>query len=146
MPECFKRLCRKSVQARRQICRCGTGRGTTHRPRCGAGKTCRIISLNLKVRKAFPWRAMIISDDDRQLVESELIYKLAPENVIENTDWIKPGKVAWDWWNALNIYGVDFKSGVNNATYKYYIDFAQNTASITLSSTKAGITSTTSCM
>ncbi|MBW6534372.1 MAG: glycoside hydrolase family 97 protein [Mariniphaga sp.] len=74
--------------------------------------------------KSFPWRAIIISDDDRQLVESELIYKLAPENVLENTDWIKPGKVAWDWWNALNIYGVDFKSGVNNATYKYYIDFA----------------------
>ncbi len=74
--------------------------------------------------KSFPWRAMIISDDDRQLVESELIYKLAPENVLENTGWIKPGKVAWDWWNALNIYGVDFKSGVNNATYKYYIDFA----------------------
>jgi alpha-glucosidase len=74
--------------------------------------------------KSFPWRAMIISDDDRQLVESELIYKLAPENVLEETGWIKPGKVAWDWWNALNIYGVDFKSGVNNATYKYYIDFA----------------------
>lgn len=50
--------------------------------------------------KSFPWRAIIISDDDRQLVESELIFKLAPENVIENTDWIKPGKVAWDWWNA----------------------------------------------
>ncbi|WP_372947997.1 glycoside hydrolase family 97 protein [Mariniphaga sp.] len=74
--------------------------------------------------KSFPWRAMIISDDDKQLVESELIYKLAPENVLENTDWIKPGKVAWDWWNALNVYGVDFKSGVNNTTYKYYIDFA----------------------
>ena len=74
--------------------------------------------------KSFPWRAMIISDDDKQLVESELIYKLAPENVLEETGWIKPGKVAWDWWNALNIYGVDFKSGVNNATYKYYIDFA----------------------
>ncbi len=74
--------------------------------------------------KNFPWRAMIISDDDRQLVESELIYKLAPENVLDDTGWIKPGKVAWDWWNALNIYGVDFKSGVNNATYKYYIDFA----------------------
>ncbi len=74
--------------------------------------------------KSFPWRAMIISDEDRQLVESELIFKLAPENVIENTDWIKPGKVAWDWWNALNVYNVDFKSGVNNDTYKYYIDFA----------------------
>ncbi len=74
--------------------------------------------------KSFPWRVVIISDNDRQLVESELIFKLAPENVLENTTWIKPGKVAWDWWNALNIYGVDFKSGVNNATYKYYIDFA----------------------
>ncbi len=74
--------------------------------------------------RTFPWRAMIISEKDADLVQSELIYKLAPENVLENTDWIKPGKVAWDWWNACNIYGVDFKSGVNNDTYKYYIDFA----------------------
>ncbi|MFW6289323.1 MAG: glycoside hydrolase family 97 protein [Mariniphaga sp.] len=74
--------------------------------------------------KSFPWRVMIITTDDRQLVETEMIYKLAPENTLENTAWIKPGKVAWDWWNALNVYGVDFKSGVNNDTYKYYIDFA----------------------
>lgn len=74
--------------------------------------------------KSFPWRAIIISEEDKELVQSELIYKLAPENVLEDTGWIKPGKVAWDWWNALNVYGVDFESGVNNATYKYYIDFA----------------------
>ncbi len=74
--------------------------------------------------KSFPWRVMIITTEDRQLVESEMIYKLAPENTIDNTEWIEPGKVAWDWWNALNVYGVDFKSGVNNDTYKYYIDFA----------------------
>lgn len=74
--------------------------------------------------RTFPWRAMIISEKDADLVQSELIYKLAPKNVLENTDWIKPGKVAWDWWNACNIYGVDFESGVNNNTYKYYIDFA----------------------
>jgi len=72
----------------------------------------------------FPWRLMIISENDAELVESELVYKLAPELKIESTDWIKPGKVAWDWWNACNVYGVDFKSGVNNDTYKYYIDFA----------------------
>ncbi|MFW5756038.1 MAG: glycoside hydrolase family 97 N-terminal domain-containing protein, partial [Tangfeifania sp.] len=29
--------------------------------------------------KSFPWRAMIIADEDKQLVQSELIYKLAPE-------------------------------------------------------------------
>ena len=41
-----------------------------------------------------------------------------------DTKWIKPGQVAWDWWNANNIYGVDFRAGINNDTYKYYIDFA----------------------
>ena len=74
--------------------------------------------------RSFPWRALLISENDEELVQSELIYKLAPELKIQNTEWIKPGKVAWDWWNANNIYGVDFKSGVNNDTYKYYIDFA----------------------
>ncbi len=74
--------------------------------------------------RVFPWRVMLITENDAGLVQSNLIYKLAPRQKIENTDWIKPGKVAWDWWNANNIYGVDFESGVNNATYKYYIDFA----------------------
>ena len=74
--------------------------------------------------RVFPWRVMLITENDAGLVQSNLIYKLAPGQKIENTDWIKPGKVAWDWWNANNIYGVDFESGVNNATYKYYIDFA----------------------
>lgn len=72
----------------------------------------------------FPWRLMVITENDVDLVKSELVYLLGPENRIEDTSWIKPGKVAWDWWNANNIYGVDFKSGVNNETYKYYIDFA----------------------
>ncbi|RIJ50866.1 glycoside hydrolase family 97 protein [Maribellus luteus] len=74
--------------------------------------------------RSFPWRALLITENDEALVQSELIYKLAPELKIQNTEWIKPGKVAWDWWNANNIYGVDFESGVNNDTYKYYIDFA----------------------
>ncbi|WP_167604700.1 glycoside hydrolase family 97 protein [Maribellus sediminis] len=72
----------------------------------------------------FPWRVMLITENDADLIQSDLIYQLAPEQLIENTDWIKPGKVAWDWWNANNIYGVDFESGINNQTYKYYIDFA----------------------
>lgn len=74
--------------------------------------------------RSFPWRVMIVSEKDADLVQSELIYKLAPENVLQETNWIKPGKVAWDWWNANNIYGVDFEAGVNTETYKYYIDFA----------------------
>jgi alpha-glucosidase len=43
---------------------------------------------------------------------------------VDDTSWIKPGKVAWEWWNNLNLYDVDFKTGINNETYKYYIDFA----------------------
>lgn len=74
--------------------------------------------------RTFPWRVMLITEKDADLVQSELIYKLGPELKIEDASWIKPGKVAWDWWNANNIYGVDFEAGVNNNTYKYYIDFA----------------------
>lgn len=75
-------------------------------------------------KREYPWRIFIISDDDRTFVESNLSFQLSRPLAIENTEWIKPGKVAWDWYNANNIYGVDFKSGLNTATYKYYIDFA----------------------
>lgn len=75
-------------------------------------------------RRTFPWRVAVISDRDGALVESNLVYLLARENRIVDTSWIKPGKVAWDWYNANNIYGVDFKAGINTETYKYYIDFA----------------------
>lgn len=74
--------------------------------------------------RSFPWRVFIISDDDRVLVSSNLSYQLAAPNALKNTDWIKPGKVAWDWYNDNNIYGVDFKAGLNTETYKYFIDFA----------------------
>jgi alpha-glucosidase len=74
--------------------------------------------------RAFPWRVFVIAQNDAKLIESNLVFKLAPPNKIEDTKWIKPGHVAWDWWNANNIYGVDFRAGINNDTYKYYIDFA----------------------
>ena len=53
-----------------------------------------------------------------------MVYKLATPNQLADISWIKPGKVAWDWWNDWNIRNVDFESGVNDETYKYYIDFA----------------------
>lgn len=71
----------------------------------------------------YPWRAMIVAENDANLVTNQLIYKLAPESQ-GNFSWVKPGKIAWDWYNALILTGVDFKCGVNNDTYKYYIDFA----------------------
>lgn len=77
-----------------------------------------------KGKRDFPWRVMIITNDDKQLLESTLVYQLSATTKLQDTSWIKPGKVAWDWYNANNIYGVDFKSGINTQTYKYYIDFA----------------------
>jgi alpha-glucosidase len=74
--------------------------------------------------RTFPWRVFVISPSDAGLVESDLVYKLAKPSMIKETDWIKPGQVSWDWWNDNNIYGVDFRAGINNETYKYYIDFA----------------------
>lgn len=77
-----------------------------------------------KGTRTFPWRVFVISSNDIGLVENDLVQKLAPRNQLTETEWIKPGQVAWDWWNANNIYGVDFMAGINNDTYKYYIDFA----------------------
>ena len=74
--------------------------------------------------RAFPWRCIIISENDKDLANNDLVYLLAWPSRVKDISWIKPGKVAWDWWNAWNIYGVDFKAGINNDTYKYYIDFA----------------------
>lgn len=72
----------------------------------------------------FPWRVINVSSQDRELIDNDMVYKLAAPSKVKDVSWIKPGKVAWDWWNDWNIYGVDFKSGINNPTYKYYIDFA----------------------
>ena len=75
-------------------------------------------------QRKYPWRSIAICKDDKDLLVNNLTYKLSTASVITHTDWIKPGKVAWDWWNDNNIYGVDFKAGINTETYKYYIDFA----------------------
>lgn len=72
----------------------------------------------------FPWRVFMISSDDKQIFENEMVFKLSRPNELGNTNWIKPGQVAWEWWHDARLYGVDFKSGYNLDSYKYYIDFA----------------------
>ena len=64
-----------------------------------------------------------MNENDANLITNQLIYKLAPE-AEGDYSWVRPGKIAWDWYNALILTGVDFKCGINNDTYKYYIDFA----------------------
>jgi len=72
----------------------------------------------------FPWRVIVISENDTTLANNDIVQKLASPSRISDASWIKPGKVAWDWWNNWNITHVDFRAGVNTPTYKYYIDFA----------------------
>lgn len=74
--------------------------------------------------RTFPWRLIGIAEKDGDLITNQLVYLLAKPSQVQDASWIKPGKVAWDWYNANNIYGVDFKSGINTQTYRYYIDFA----------------------
>ncbi len=74
--------------------------------------------------RSYPWRILAVAENDADLITNQLVYLLGKPLQLDDVSWIKPGKVAWDWWNDWNIYGVDFKAGVNTATYKYYIDFA----------------------
>jgi len=74
--------------------------------------------------RSLPWRVFMVSQNDAQLIENQLPYLMARSNELADVSWIKPGMVAWDWWNDNNIYGVDFEAGINTKTYQYYIDFA----------------------
>ncbi len=74
--------------------------------------------------RAFPWRVVGIARKDAELIENDIVYRLGTPCALADTSWIKPGKVAWDWWNANTLWDVPFKSGINTETYKYYIDFA----------------------
>ena len=75
-------------------------------------------------QQSLPWRAVVITERDADILNCDMAQRLAPACRIADTSWIKPGKVAWDWWNNCNITGVDFPSGMNTNTYLYYIDFA----------------------
>jgi alpha-glucosidase len=72
----------------------------------------------------FPWRVIVISEQDKDLLNQDIVQKLAAPPRITDISWIKPGQVAWDWWNNWNVSHVNFKAGINTTTYKYYIDFA----------------------
>ncbi|MFV8325926.1 glycoside hydrolase family 97 protein [Flavobacterium sp. ZS1P14] len=78
----------------------------------------------VKGTRSFPWRIVAVSEKDKDLLNNDIVQCLSEPNKISNTSWIKPGKVAWDYWNDWNISHVDFKAGVNTQTYKHYIDFA----------------------
>jgi alpha-glucosidase len=72
----------------------------------------------------FPWRVIAISQNDKELLNNDIVQKLASPSRLADISWIHPGQASWDWWNDWNVTHVDFKTGINTPTYKYYIDFA----------------------
>ncbi len=75
--------------------------------------------------RAFPWRYMLITQEDGRLAENTMPMRLAQKCQIEDVSWIKPGQACWDWLNGIP-YGPDvtFEGGINLETYKYFVDFA----------------------
>ena len=78
-----------------------------------------------KGKGSLPWRVLIIADNDRELPGNDLVYRLASPSRIKDHQWIDPGRGTDEWIIGINLFNVPFKSGVNTATYKYYIDFAK---------------------
>lgn len=71
-----------------------------------------------------PWRVLMIADQPAKLIESNIVLNLNPPSKIADTSWIAAGKSAWDWWSGDAAPSVSFKTGMNTATMKHYIDFA----------------------
>lgn len=78
-----------------------------------------------KGARTFPWRVIGIALEDKELPANDIVYRLGSESRVSDISWIHPGKGTDEWIIGINLFNVDFKAGINTATYKYYIDFAK---------------------
>lgn len=100
----------------------------------------------LQLPSLTPWRTILVSDDARDILASQLIYNLNEPCKIADTSWIKPQKFMGVWWEMFTGGGSTWaysdyykaKPGVtdytklkpnsrhaaNTANVKKYIDFA----------------------
>jgi alpha-glucosidase len=70
-----------------------------------------------------PWRVIMIGDKPGDLIESNIVMNLADTCRIDDTSWIKPGKVLFPWWPDFKaVKGIPSEMCTENQ--KYYIDFA----------------------
>lgn len=77
--------------------------------------------------RTYPWRIIIATDDDKELLTNSLIFKLSPPQVLSSTSWISTGKSAWEWWHDALLENPQIPSGPSNLSfqlYQVYIDFA----------------------
>lgn len=104
------------------------------------------VSAYLQLPFNTPWRTLIVSDDARDILSSQLVLNLNEPCKIENTSWIKPMKFVGVWWEMFTgnqktwAYSDDYlaKPGItdytkltpngrhpaNTENVKRYIDFA----------------------
>jgi alpha-glucosidase len=72
----------------------------------------------------YPWRILMIAPEDKDLPNNDLVYQLASPNKVGDVSWVQTGKATDEWIINLNLFNIPFKPGINTASYKYYIDFA----------------------
>lgn len=72
----------------------------------------------------YPWRILCLAENEADMMQNDMVYRLASPSRINDLTWIEPGQAIWDWWSGISLFGVPFKAGINTETYKYYIDFA----------------------
>lgn len=75
-------------------------------------------------RRSFPWRVLIVGENEGALLEQNLVYQLARPAADIDFSWVIPGKVVWDWYNHWSLEDTGFKPGINTLSYRYMIDFA----------------------
>jgi len=79
----------------------------------------------VKGSRNLPWRVLLIAKEDKDLPSNDIVYRLASTSKLPDASWVHPGKGTDEWIIGINLFNVPFKSGVNTASYKYYIDFAR---------------------
>ena len=62
------------------------------------------VSAYLELPFSTPWRTLIVSDDARDILSSQLVLNLNEPCKIEDTSWIKPMKFMGVWWEMFTGY------------------------------------------
>ncbi|MDE6430348.1 MAG: glycoside hydrolase family 97 protein [Duncaniella sp.] len=62
------------------------------------------VSAYLELPFSTPWRTLIVSDDARDILSSQLVMNLNEPCKIEDTSWIKPMKFMGVWWEMFTGY------------------------------------------
>lgn len=86
--------------------------------------SCLMPQSKVKTPAKTSWRVILIGDNEKQLIESNILVNLNPPTTIKDVSWIKPGKSTWNWrgWGYKTADGFEYK--INTESQKRFIDFA----------------------